>query len=418
MKIQNLNSFKEKFKFLEFYGFQYSNDPYRNRPCYKNKFGEIVVGKEEGLFNNEMNFYVQIMGRKIDINIEEEYKTYIKDELLKSKEKMFESLFKYHVEKSGTFYGLCITNSPYKLKDELDLDLKIENDPYIMKSKNKFTILFIVFLFIITIISIFSNVLIYEFKSDSVVYVFKIIRFFSILIVNTFLIGYIKKGGFFSKFLLIAYPMFLLYGVFQINKRTEMKIYLLSFLVAFIYLIYAFLKSVYKKNKKYIIMGLLSIIYPAFTLMIESFVLNKYVHFIQIDSKIFIYLSIVFIFVLIFAFFKLRKKIQLEKNKIGIIFGIIMGVAIITFAIPYLSISNINYAFDTSKNEYEEFIVIDKLTTFGYKSRRRVLIVRKHNDTYELSVNPHEYYNYNIGDSLTLSYEQGFLGYNYIELIE
>ena len=55
--------FKEKFRFLEEYGFVFAVDPFnKERPCYKNLQGEIIMWFQRG-FDKEI--YVQVPSKEV-----------------------------------------------------------------------------------------------------------------------------------------------------------------------------------------------------------------------------------------------------------------------------------------------------------------------------------------------------------------
>ena len=130
--------FKDKYSFLEEYGFVFSNDPFNpNRPCYKNLHGEIIlwVQHDSGSFGLRREIYVQINGWKKTIDVVSEYKKYInKNVLFKPLEKMFEELFIFMFETKGEFYGLKI----YKIRSNKKSDANFASfDAYYNKKSKK-----------------------------------------------------------------------------------------------------------------------------------------------------------------------------------------------------------------------------------------------------------------------------------------
>jgi len=131
------NTFKEDYKFLEEYGFVFTNLPYnKNRMCYRNRYGCISKYEKQIDTNYYISvIFVELNGHKVEINVCKEYEKYIsKFSLHKPVNEMFKELLDYMIiNNSNNFYGLIISNIDNKLTKKYRYNTKKE----IRKLKNK-----------------------------------------------------------------------------------------------------------------------------------------------------------------------------------------------------------------------------------------------------------------------------------------
>lgn len=100
--------------------------------------------------------------------------------------------------------------------------------------------------------------------------------------------------------------------------------------------------------------------------------------------------------------------IKLKNNKISEKISICFLVLVFGFIVSNTLISNANYAFDNGPSKIEEQIIAEKRESKTSKSNNYYLIFEKDGEKIEISVPAYIYKKYEEGDSMRISYYEGF----------
>lgn len=424
MKKTYLEEFKEKYGFLEDYGFILAVDPYNpKRLCYKNAFGEIVLWtNNEKNFFNSYQIYVQINAWKYEIDVKKDYKKYIgKCCLFKPFEIVVKELFEYMVKTNKDFYGLKIVKNnfkPYSKLQEKEIE-SYENsyNPLDSHRESSKVAGLTITGFVILIAQLFLAILLNGFRDYELIYLFKTIIYSSILILGLLLVIIIHEYlNIFSKLYLLIYPIILLLLLNFLPKRIDYIIYAFFFVVSFIYTSY-YLIAFKLKNKKGLVNGLITCVYPFIIYLIKTFTLSKYIFMVDIKAKVFLIVSAIMSVLATVVYIVLRKDKTKKGDYIGGLLATICCTLLVSFVLPFFITQNINYSFDNSTGEVSDFLIIDKEIRNGYKSTNYYLTIIIEGKEQELSVKKYVYYLYDENDNIDLSYHEGFLGFSYYEYV-
>ena len=424
--------FKEEFSFLTKYGFVFAKDPLNpNRPCYKNKYGEIVMWYNyHGKIGTPYEIYVQLNGQKKIINLNQEYKKHMNQPISsKSQFKIFRELFEYVVSSNSYFYGLNISHEKIEHDEMSDLEELLEyetqyNVNEIIKKERKFKIILpisILIYFIQTVIFFIIN----PYFSDTFNLILHNILYFLILL---FCIGFLlfMSLKLLSKLLIIAYPLILLLTLNLCDNRINYIIYILSLLVTFVYFVYTIVVGLIKKDKKYWINGLIPIIYPLIVLLNKSRMLDEYVFAMDINTPNIIIPGIIIIAVILLIVIFL-KKIKRKLANFIVYFYLSVTVFILMFVIlPKHVIKTCNYAFDKSPDVRSRYQIVSTYsrtpddyikTTIYYNVTMKdyYMVIRKDLKNHELKVNYILYFFYDEYDYISFYKHEGALNYTYYE---
>lgn len=416
--------FKEKYSFLEEYGFIFSSDPFNpERPCYKNLYGQIVVWfiHNSGLYS-PLELYVQINGWKKTINLKEEYKKYIgKSTLFKPMEVLFKELFEYKIKNDGEFYGIKVNKiSGYSTKDETPLDSF--NAYYNPLDQRKKTIKLLVPIIVIGVLFILQTILgiaINDMKTLESMFIAKNIIYGSMIIVCllvTILLR--KKLDFIPKVLFNLYPLVCLLTIYLFEKRTDFFVCFLSLgiclLVSLIYVIFYLIK----KDGDFLLDGTLVSIYPFFVLFTKSFILNSYLFFNDDKLGIFMIIGLcVSLITLIVAIIKIKDRND-KKEYVGKLCAAFFIPIILVGILPFVYFQTLNYTFDKSIGTAHSYLVVDKYTRHGGRSGPNYsLVIIKDGKREDISVSRHLYELYNEGSRISFEKHNGFLNSEYYEYV-
>lgn len=418
---------KNKLGFLEDYGFILAFDPCNlNRPCYKNRYGEIVIWRNnDGLSTTNMEIYVQINGWKTAIDVKKEYKRcFNKIFCCKSLIAMFQELFEYYVLVKGEFFGLKILKDDYLIKNQ---EIPVEDfpntiNPFKIRRKNIIWNTTFIMIFVLLFIQL-GIVISFEYIGNAqVVLGLRKVLGITVLISQLLILMLLKqKLNILSKVLMVGFPLIVIGLLYLFPRRVDYAIYIILFIILTIYLIISLLITLFNKNKDYILNGLIPFLYPTAVIFVKSFWLQDNIFFND-DTPIFLILALIIAFISVILFLILKKDKSDKKEFIGMLFTIFCSVLIIVWFIPYLAIQNINYAFDYSEGVSYNYRIMDKETRIsgGHKSRTRryYLIIIKDGNKEDLKVDCVTYKDYDINDSIELVKHKGFLGIEYYELTE
>ncbi len=418
---------KKKLGFLEDYGFVLTFDPCNhNRPCYKNRYGEIVIwSNNNGLSTHNTEIYVQINGWKTTIDVKKEYKRcFNKIFCCKSLITMFKDLFEYYAIIKGEFFGLKILKDDYLIKNQ---EIPVEDfpdtfNPFKIRKKNIIWNSAFISIFVLLFIQL-GIVISFEYIGNAqVVLGLRKVLGITILISHLCIIMLLRqKLNVLAKVLMISFPLIIIGLLYLFPRRIDYAIYIILFIIHTIYLIISLLLTLFRKNKDYILNGLIPFLYPTIVIFVKSFWLQDYIFF-NGDTQIFLIVALVIAFMSVILFLIIKNDKSNKKEFIGMLFAIFCSVLIIVWFTPYMVIQNVNYAFDSSEGASYNYQIMDKETRIskGHKSRTKsyYLIIIKDGKQENLKVDCVTYKDYDINDSIELVKHKGFLGIGYYELTE
>ena len=112
-------------------------------------------------------------------------------------------------------------------------------------------------------------------------------------------------------------------------------------------------------------------------------------------------------------------KKQDNKEYFGFMAALFFGSIFLLF-LPYFIKAQINYMFDESTGVVEEYKIIKKrISPGGYRSGPRYYItININGKEEEIKVSNLFYSNYDINDTIKLSYHDGYLDEEYYEIID
>lgn len=419
--------FKDKYSFLEEYGFVFSNDPFNpNRPCYKNLHGEIIlwVQHDSGSFGLRREIYVQINGWKKTIDVVSEYKKYInKNVLFKPLEKMFEELFIFMFETKGEFYGLKI----YKIRSNKKSDANFASfdayyNPSDEKRKSIIVIIFSIIILVAYLLSIVLLIVINEYAiSYQDVLFMKNIIYISIIICSfVILLFTFKVTNIITKLLLMGCPIVIYISLFNFSKRTHYLVVYISLIVCIIYFLYYLFRFLIKKDENLSINSILPLIWPLAIAFVKALNLSEYVFFLDLEIGPFAIVGLIAGVITVILYLILKKDKSDKKKVIEGIFVSLFVPLLLVIMIPYFSILNINYTLDSSDGIIKEYRILDKEIRHGsgrYSSDSHYLYIFINGEIEDIKVDSATYNEYIVGEKIKLAYYEGFLEISYYELI-
>lgn len=424
MKMNYGKYVKEKYKFLEQYGFVFGIDPFNpNRPCYKNNFGEIVFWYDENSLVFQPIIYIQINGWKKEINVKEEYKKkFGKNGFLKSISEMFRKIFIKSAKRYGNFYDLkVVLNNNFLLKTEEISDEYFNEHFEIKKINNAFLkSIFLIVSLILLFVQLGCIIAFDIVKTEKALLIIQNILFGSIFLLSLItIITFNKKMKLVPAIFMAFFPLMMFYFLYNCSRKIDYIFYILSFIICVIYIVFSIIVQIIKKNKEHLTQAIIMSIYPTLSVFFITVELDKFVFSnITIDKKlVFIILGIVFIITLIYAIL-IKKHID-KKNYFGSICGVFASLLLLLFFIPHRTIDTINYVFDDSQSKIEEYYVVDKHIRHShgrYSRTRYYLTIMVDNQLKDFSVSRVNYYKYDKYDEIYLLKHSGFLDYEYYEL--
>lgn len=422
--------FKNDFKFLEKYGFVFSVDPCNpNRPCYKNNHGEIIFWMETSSgIGTSTEIYYQINGWKYTIDIEEEYKKILKKStLFKNKIKMFKELFEFLVLSNGSFYNLRIDKYiSESLKNEEVSDLNIfKNNEVLFKLHNRAIInatglCVVIILFLIESLGwvIFDELT----KSYSVMHICNIVVLISVMISEILIYLLLRRTLHIGASLsLIVYAFIPLILYFFFDRRFDYSVEMIflgimicSFLIHFvIYLI--------KKQSYYLLNGIIPLIYPLLISIVKTHILDEYLFLSELEVGNYILIGLIIGMTVASIVLLVARKNSSAKETFLLAFASFCCATIVSSAVPYFTIQNINYAFDTSTPIRCEYRVIDKRLSRSHGRHITLiyyLVIEVDGNKEELKVNKRVYSDFEINETIDLYMYEGFLNATYYEYEE
>lgn len=104
---------------------------------------------------------------------------------------------------------------------------------------------------------------------------------------------------------------------------------------------------------------------------------------------------------------------QIDRNKENVICYPILAL-MFGFIIPWLSLNSLNVSLDFSTPTYEEFIILDKHVDTGARRITSYEVeVENEFSKFKIAIDEIDFYEYNIGDKITLNIYQGAFGKKY-----
>lgn len=423
-----VKKFKDEYQFLEDYGFVFDIDPYNpNRMCYKNNHGEIVLWINSNRGSGwEKEIFIQINGWKTEINVKEEYKKNLhKSTMFKTCAVMFKELFLYLVKETNNFYGLNVGDQ-YKFSyDNINKESFLDNKKYnpVVNSPSGlfiYTFCTILFVFLFAQLGIIIS---FEYvKSYDTYQILRLLLCIFMFIINCITIILLRRNlWIFNILSLVIYPIILIGCIYFFNKRMDYIIYQATFLLSFLYLVFSLILKFIFKNKKALLNGVITIIFPFATVAIKSFELNNYIYNEELYD--FGYLLIPFLVCIICTIIYLifRKDKSDKKDYYGGLLTAFFSSLFLSFAFITLSVQNINYSFDKSEGIVYEYTVLDKELRRGtgrHSSNRYYIIIKIDGKETDLYVNRIIYEKYKVNDKIKLTYYKGYLNDDYYEYDE
>lgn len=424
MAISFAQAIKNSLGFLEEYGFVFTTNPQNpERPCYKNQFGEIVVGENLNGHGSQYEIYVQISGWKNVINVKEEYKKVIgKSTLLKSKLAMFKELFLHFAKTERRFYGLKIlTEKPAtNIKEASIDDFTTDYAPQNVAKKNHLIYVCGLFFTIIAFAQLIAIFLLDDvFTQYDIIFAIKNVLYVLILITCWFsVIVLFKNLSVFSKLSLSLYPIIIYLLLYLFPSRIDYKIYLYTLLLNSANLIVYLILYAIKRKPKYLLNAVLPVFYPLIVMLVKSFELNSLIIDLATNDSPFLIVAGVCTLIAVAIYFSIKKEPAKIRTHIWRILGVVFLTFALTFFVPNITQQTINYSFDTSIGTEQTFMITKKHTSHGAKAGPSYYLAIKINGEEErLRVPLYVYAQYEENDQITLKKHEGaFAPYYLYEL--
>ena len=232
------------------------------------------------------------------------------------------------------------------------------------------------------------------------------------MVINTF--------NLITKSLLIIFPVMLFLCCFLFSNRVDYIIYDIYFIITVIYFIIGLLPYFIKKNKTLLANSLIPFLYSAALMIIKIIEFDRYVTLID-DSINEIFLIVGFITAIcsMVIYFCVVKNKTSKKQYIGNLFLTFLCVFVFVFGIPYTVVKKVNYSFDTSVAEINQYRIIDKKYSHGGKNSagNYYVIILYDNKNVKIKLPLTEYEKYSVNDYIELTKHQGALNISYFEYV-
>ena len=223
--------------------------------------------------------------------------------------------------------------------------------------------------------------------------------------------------------LLMVLNIVLSFGkLYFLEYRLYHKLLILLFVLSILNLVgYLFYFFKFGRGQKgldniYLINGIIPIAYIFMSLFINMFRLFKLV-----DTKIDVFGTwagialIISVAVTAVASFFVKRSSN-KKENFGKIIAIFLGVFILAYGIPFVSLEHANYSFDASDGTKIEFLVAEKYTTSRYKSGTSYyLVLREGEEEHSIAVDKMTYVQHEQGGKIYMYYHSGAMGFPYYE---
>ena len=415
--------FEERYAFLREWGFVFSVDPYNHeRPCYKNRYGEIILWVKSGV--DETELYIQINGRKITFNLSTEYEAiFQKKPSLLPRHEIFKRVFTYHAKEFGRFLELRV------IKD--DLEFVKENTPASFKSfeaeRNPLALQYKKYASFGIAISYFIAIILMIIPQKMTSIAFDCIMLVLLLVGNALTCTLAKRMPRAAKIIFISYPAIMILPTLVFSRRVDLIICIALSVISLSYVIYCgILYAKEKEDKVALGFSLLTLVQPFMFSFTESFALSRDLHFINYGrfTLLFVIGAIVSLIVATVFVYKtgilddIRKGNSKDQN-IGKAIATFMLSLTIFLLTPYFMLQNINYTFDSSIGEAVSYTVVDKDSRHsGRSGRRYYLYIIKDGKQESISVSSSAYDRFNVGDNISFEIHPGALGMEYYEYVE
>ena len=229
-----------------------------------------------------------------------------------------------------------------------------------------------------------------------------------------------NKFNVITNVLLIIFPIILFSCLFLFSKRIDYFIYDIYFVITFLYFAFGLITYLIKKNKTLLASSLFPFLYSSALMIIKTIELDRYVTLID-DSIKEIFLSVGFITAIcsMVIYFCVVKNKTSKKQYIGNLFLTFFGVFVFVFGIPYALVKNINYSFDASVAEINQYRIIDKEYRHGGKNspNNYYVIISYNSETIKIKIPYNEFENHEINDYIELKEYRGALNISYFEYV-
>ena len=422
---------KNAFGFLESYGFIFTKDPMNpSRPCYKNWYGEIVIGlvHDSGWGGKDAEIFVQINGWKTTVNVDEEYKN-----VFGSKgpfvpwAKKFKKLFEYHANTTGDFYGLRIIKDDTYRQNHINLeasvdDFSLDANPFNSRKEKKALIFTITFAVVFTALAIFAFIFLEDTKSvilynTVLTIVFSVLFLICVLFAIVFIAS--KALSIPSAVIMAVYPLLLIYFIYNNPPKIDFQINIFVCFALLLYSIFYVVKYFITKRKSCFANIAAVLIIPLLSLFINSMELKHNVFVFDND-----YLDALFLPACIIALIAAIMYIAFQKDKsnkkkfLGHLTLAIFGAFFISLLLPSLFIETTNYVFDDSEGTECTYTVIKKHTSHSSRGGISYWLTINKDNGERMSVKSYIYDEYYVNDRITLVRHVGALGIEYYEYID
>ena len=415
--------FKDQYAFLREWGFVFSTDPYNSeRPCYKNRYGEIILWVKSG--TSETELYLQMNGRKITFDLAAEYEYIFKRKpTLLPKHEIFRRVFTYHAENYGKFLELCIIKDDYAFLEE--------NSPAPTESftadRNPLAVQYKKYISYGIAISYFLAIILMIIPTRITNAALGLIMFILLLAGNALTCILTKEMQKMAKIIFISYPIVMIFPTMAFSRRVDLAICIALSLISLSYVIYHIILYVKKKEDKSALgFSLLTYIEPFLILLIESFALNRDLHFIDYGRFTPLFIVGAVVSLIVTAVFvrktevleNIRKGNSKDQNIGKLLAAFLLSLTIFLLT-PYFMLQNINYTFDDSEGEVVSYTVIEKESRHaGRSGRNYYLHIIKDGKQESISVSSAAYNKFDIGDKISFEIHSGALEMEYYEYVE
>ena len=396
-----------------------SRDPmYVNRPCYKNRYGEIIVWTSGGNYSHKrLEIYVQINGWKTLIDVNFEYKRIFKKlGLFVSLHKKLEMIFMYHVYNKLDFFGLKIDNNDQSinlLEESPASFIGLEN-PFTVNRLQSLKMVLVISSIFLPIIQLILLITCSYLGGYNEIFVLKnIINILTICLCFLMVVA-IKNIHIITKVITLLSAIIYFELLYLFRYRLDILIVDIVFLLCLLYFIFWFIIAFVKKKSNSLVNGIVPLIYPTCYLIYKTIELQEHIYFSDKMSNYYLLMGIGFSIICTLLFIIFGRKTS-KKDFFCIAITVLMGSFLFAFGVPYLTSQNINYCLDKSIGEENKFYIYNKYVDRSGKNDSYYLSIKIDNEYKNIEVPIYIYNEYNYGDYIIMYYHTGFAKIDYYE---
>lgn len=336
-------------------------------------------------------------------------------------EKLVKELFEARVKSKGEFYGIKVNKiSGYSNVNEASLEsFDAYYNPLDEKRKNMKILVLSILLGSLFIIQMFLTIAVKDMKDLNSMFIARNI-IYGIMILLCFSITLLlkKQLDFVVKILFNLFPLVCLFSLYNFEKRMDFLVLFLSIaiclLIAFIYIIL----FIFKKEKEWLLNGIMLIFYPLLVSLIKVFTLNEYLFFNDNSLGIFIIVGLCVSFIILCIAISKIKDRSNKKEYAGKLCAAFFVPIVLVSILPYLYFQSINYAFDGSIGIEHTYYITNKQIRYGGRgSRNYYLFLSIDVKEEKISVSRYVYEEYEEGQYITLEEHEGYFNIKYYEYV-